>query len=297
MAFLKVDYENSTDVNLYYEDHGSGAPVILIHGWPLSSRSWEKQVPALLDAGFRVITYDRRGFGESSKVATGYDDKRLAEDLNKLMTQLDLRDAVIVGFSMGGVEVARYLGTYGTERVRKAVFISAVTPFLLKTEYNPEGIEPSTFDEIRNKIIEDRPKFLSGFFKDFYNVGLFDNISKEALRMNWLVAIAASPTGTLESVDAWLPDFREVLSRIKIPVLVIHGDSDKTVPIESSGARMPKIIKNCEYRPIAGGPHGILWTHAAEVNSALLTFLGEPASFGRTMQPEVLNLTENEIGH
>ncbi|MBX3034739.1 MAG: alpha/beta hydrolase [Bdellovibrionaceae bacterium] len=277
MGFLTVGTENSTPINLYYEDHGSGTPVVLIHGWPLSGRSWEKQVPALLEAGFRVITYDRRGFGKSSQPSQGYDASTLAADLDSVMTQLDLREAILVGFSMGGAEVARYLGRYGTERVDRAVFVSAVTPFLLKTEENPEGVEASVFDGIRQKIIEDRPQFLTSFLKDFYNVGLFDKVSDEAVRMSWLIAVGASPIGSLKAVDAWLEDFRGDLRSIDIPVLVVHGDSDKTVPIKASGARMREFIPHCEDHTISGAPHGLNWTHAEELNRILLDFVGRAA--------------------
>lgn len=274
MAFLKVGTENSTPINLYYEDHGSGTPIVLIHGWPLSGRSWEKQVPALLDAGFRVITYDRRGFGLSSQPASGYEADTFASDLNILMSHLDLRETMLVGFSMGGVEVARYLGRYGSERVSKAVFVGAVTPFLLKTESNPEGVDATVFDDIRKNVKIDRPKFLTSFFKDFYNTGLFGTISEEALRMSWQIAINASPIGTLKAIDSWLEDFREDLRTVNIPVLVVHGESDKIVPAKVSGERMGKFLTNCEYRPIVGAPHGLNWTHAEDLNTVLLNFAG-----------------------
>ena len=274
MAFLKIGTENTTDLYLHYEDHGSGTPIVLIHGWPLSGRSWEKQVPALLEAGFRVITYDRRGFGLSSQPATGYDANTLADDLNFLMTQLDLKEAILAGFSMGGVEVARYLGRYGTERVSKAIFIGAVTPFLLKTAENQEGVDASVFNDIRKNIILDRPKFLTGFFKDFYNVGMFDRISDEAVHMSWITAIGASPIGTLKVIDSWLEDFRPDLQTLDIPILVVHGEADKTVPIKASAERMKQIVPQCEYHAISGGPHGLNWTHAEELNNILLKFIG-----------------------
>ncbi|MEK6555221.1 MAG: alpha/beta hydrolase [Bdellovibrionota bacterium] len=274
MALIMVGTENTTPINLYYEDHGVGTPVVLIHGWPLSGRSWEKQVPALIKAGFRVITYDRRGFGQSSQVATGYDANTLASDLDVLMTQLDLRGAILVGFSMGGVEVARYLGTYGSDRVSKAVFAGAVTPFLLKTEDNKEGVDASVFEDIKKNIIADRPKFLTSFFKDFYNLGMLDKISDEAVHMSWLTAVGASPIGTLKAVDSWLEDFRDDLRSIDIPALVIHGEADKTVPVKASGARMQEFVRNCTYNLINGAPHGLAWTHAEEFNQILLEFVG-----------------------
>ena len=274
MAYLQVGTENSSPIKIHYEDYGTGTPMVLIHGWPLSGRSWEKQIFDLLEEGFRVITYDRRGFGKSSQPSIGYDANTLAADLDALMSHLDLRQAVLVGFSMGGVEVARYLGKYGTDRVSKAVFIGAVTPFLLKTKENPEGVDRSQFDDIRVSLFEDRPKFLTSFFKDFYNTGLFDGISEEAVKMSWLMALEASPIATMKVIDAWLEDFRPDLKSLDITVLVVHGDSDKTVPIKASGARMKEIIPHCVYHPLSGAPHGLNWTHAEVLNQILLDFIG-----------------------
>ncbi len=274
MAYLQVGTENSAPINIYYEDHGSGTPVVLIHGWPLSSRSWEKQVPALLSAGFRVISYDRRGFGHSSQPATGYDANTLAADLDVLMTELDLKDAILVGFSMGGAEVARYVGQYGSARVSKAVFISSVAPYLLKNEENQEGVEASVFEGIRKSVIEDRPKFLTTFFKDFYNTRLLENISSEAAHTSWVTAVGASPIATLKCIDSWLEDFRHDLQSFDIPTLVVHGDEDKIVPIKASSERMQKYVSNCVFFPISGAPHGLTWTHAEELNPVLLDFVG-----------------------
>ncbi len=277
MSYITVGKENSGTVDLYYEDHGTGRPVVLVHGWPLSGSSWEKQVPVLLGAGYRVVTYDRRGFGNSSRPTFGYDYDTLAEDLHKLMTALDLRDATLVGFSMGGGEVARYLGTYGSERVERAVFISAVPPFLLKTADNPEGVDGSVFDGIMESIAADRPAFLSGFLSNFYNVDLLggDLVSDEVVRLSWNVAAAASPRGTLDCVSAWLTDFRNDLQSIDIPVLVIHGDADRIVPFPASGKRTPELVKDSRLVVIEGGPHGNTWTHAGQVNRELLDFLGQ----------------------
>ncbi len=277
MSYLTVGKENSGTIDLYYEDHGKGRPVVLIHGWPLSSKSWEKQVPALLDAGYRVVTYDRRGFGNSSKPTFGYDYDTLAEDLHRLMTELDLRDATLVGFSMGGGEVARYLGTHGSDRVEQAAFISAIPPFLLKTSDNPEGVDGSVFDGIMESISADRPAFLTGFFSDFYNVDIFggDLVSDEVIRFSWNVAAAASPRGTLDCVPAWLTDFRDDLISIDVPVLVIHGDADRIVPFPASGKRTHDLIEGSTLAVIEGGPHGIIWTHAGHVNRHLLDFLAQ----------------------
>ena len=277
MSYITVGRENSGTIDLYYEDHGTGRPVVLIHGWPLSGLSWEKQVPALLDAGYRVVAYDRRGFGNSSKPTFGYDYDTLSEDLHKLMTELNLRDATLVGFSMGGGEVVRYLGTFGSDRVERAVFISAIPPFLLKTPDNPEGVDGSVFDRSKESIIADRTAFLSEFFRDFYNVDLLggDRISDEVVRLSWNIAAGASPQGTLDCVSAWLTDFRNDLKSIDVPVLVIHGDADRIVPFPASGKRTPGLVKESRLVVIEGGPHGITWTHAEIVNRELLDFLAQ----------------------
>ena len=275
MSFITVGKENSTAINLYYEDHGSGKPVVLIHGWPLSGRSWEKQVPALLEAGYRIITYDRRGFGDSSKPVTGYDYDTLAGDLNTLMTTLDLQDAAIVGFSMGGGEVARYLSKYGSKRVKKAVFMGAIPPFLLKTADNPAGVDGSVFEGIKKSIVADRLAFLAKFFENFYNLDLLKGklISEEVVRMSWNIAAGASPKGTLDCVSAWLTDFRKDLAAINVPTLVIHGDSDRTVPLEVSGKLTHALVKGSKLVVLKGAPHGFTWTHAEETNRELIGFL------------------------
>ena len=274
MPHVTVGRENSADIQLYYEDHGSGRPVVLIHGWPLSGRSWEKQVPALLEAGYRVVTYDRRGFGESSRPTSGYDYETLSADLHALLTQLDLRDAAIVGFSMGGGEVARYVGTHGRDRVTKAAFVAAIPPFLLKTADNPEGVDESIFDGIKKGLAADRPAFLAGFFRNFYNAdALGKRVSEELLRLSWNIASGASPTGTLACVSAWLTDFRKDLAKFDLPTLVVHGDSDRIVPVEVSGRRTQAAVKESRLVIVKDGPHGLNWTHAEELNRALLDFL------------------------
>ncbi len=275
MAYITVDKENSTGIDLYYEDHGTGRPVLLVHGWPLSGASWEKQVPVLLDAGYRVISYDRRGFGNSSKPASGYNYDVLADDLHKLITKLDLRDLTLVGFSMGGGEVARYLGVHGSERVSAAVFVSAITPYLLKAADNPEGVDVSVFDEIKQAIVEDRPAFLARFLSDFYKGGMLagKKVSDEVISLSWNIAADASPIATLDCVSAWLTDFRSDLKKIDIPTLIIHGDADRTIPFEASGKRMLQFVKGARLVTIEGGPHGLNWSHAEEMNRHLLTFL------------------------
>jgi len=277
MNFFNVGKENSSNIDLYYEDHGSGRPVVLIHGWPLSGSSWEKQVPVLLAAGHRVITYDRRGFGNSSKPTSGYDYDTLAEDLHRLIRKLDLREVALVGFSMGGGEVARYLGAHGSERVSRAVFMAAIPPFLLKAADNLEGIDGSVFDGIKQAIVADRPAFLTTFFSNFYNLDVLrgKRISDEVVRLGWNVAAGASPKATLDCVQAWLTDFRQDLGRINVPTLVIHGDADRILPLAVTGTRIHHAVKGSRLAVVAGGPHGLNWTHAEEVNRELLAFLGE----------------------
>jgi len=277
MNYINIGKENSGRIDINYEDYGTGKPVVLIHGWPLSLRSWEKQIPALINAGYRVIAYDRRGFGESSKPASGYNYDVLAEDLHKVMTKLNLRDVTIVGFSMGGGEVARYLGKYGSDRVSKAVFMSAIPPYMLKTVDNPEGMDGSIFDGMKKAIVDDRLAFLSEFFSNFYNVDVLmgKRVSEEVVRASWNIGAGASPIGTLDCVSAWLTDFREELKRIDIPVLVMHGDADRILPITATGKRTPEFIKKCRLVMIEGAPHGMNWTHAEEVNRELLAFLKE----------------------
>jgi pimeloyl-ACP methyl ester carboxylesterase len=283
MPYVNVGKENSGNIDLYYEDHGAGRPVLLVHGWPLSGASWEKQVPVLLKAGHRVITYDRRGFGDSSRPVSGYDYDTFAEDLDKLITKLDLRDITLAGFSMGGGEVARYLGKHGSQRVSRAIFISSVPPFLVKTSDNPEGVDSSVFDGIKQAISADRPAFLSKFFADFYNVDLLrgKRISDQVVQLSWNVGAVASPKGTLDCVSAWLTDFRKDLQSINVPTLVIHGNADRILPIAATGKRTHELIKGSKLVVVEGGPHGITWTHSEQVNQGLMEFLGEKKAAGR----------------
>ena len=280
MPYIKVGKENSADIELYYEDHGSGDPVVLIHGYPLSGASWEKQVPALLAAGHRVITYDRRGFGKSSQPTTGYNYDTFAEDLLKLVTHLKLRDFSLVGFSMGGGEVARYIGKYGSKGVSKAVIIGGVPPFLLKTPDNPEGVDGSVFEGIQKAVAADRYAFFTEFFKNFYNTDVFlgKRISEQAVQAGWNVAASASATASFACVPTWHEDFRNVLARIDVPTLVIHGDADRIVPIAAAGRRTAKLVKGARLSVIKDGPHAVSWTHADEVNAELVSFLGKAAA-------------------
>ena len=283
MPHFTVGEENSSKINLFYEDLGQGQPVVLIHGFPLSGQSWEKQTTALIDAGYRVITYDRRGFGDSDKPSGGYNYDTFAADLNYLMTQLDLRDAVLVGFSMGTGEVTRYISKYGSERVAKAILIGVIPPFLLKTDDNPEGVDRQVFEDIKTAIKQDRPSFFTGFFKNFYNTDKLsgnlvfgeNRITDEAVQMSKNVAFRASAIATLACVDTWLEDFRDDAAKIDVPTLIIHGDADRTLPFDSTAKRLPSFIKNSRLVVIEDGPHAIIWTHADKVNPEILKFLGE----------------------
>ena len=278
MAFITAGTENSTDIELYYEDHGSGQPVVLIHGYPLDGSSWEKQTAVLLDAGYRVITYDRRGFGKSSKPTEGYDYDTFAADLNTLLTTLDLNDAVLVGFSMGTGEVGRYLGTYGSARIARAAFLGSLEPFLLKTDDNPGGVPQDVFDGLNQAVTADPYAFLTGFFKNFYNSDTFlgtPRLSQEAVNASWNVAAGAGATALVAAQRTWLTDFREDIPKIDVPALIVHGTADNILPIDSTGRLFAKALPNAEYVEIEGAPHGLLWTHASEVNEALLGFLSK----------------------
>src|SRR5579863_2480691 len=279
MSYITVGKENSSNINLYYEDHGSGKPVVLIHGYPLSGASWEKQVPVLLEAGYRVITYDRRGFGKSSQPTTGYNYDTFARDLDKLITHLKLKNFALVGFSMGGGEVARYLGEYGESGVTKAVFISSIPPYLLKTADNPEGVDGSVFTGLEKAITADRYAFFTQFFKDFYNTDVYmgERISEQAFQASWNVAASSSATATLACVPTWGEDFRKDLAKIDVPTLVIHGDADRIVPFSAAGQRTAKLVEGARLHVVKGGPHACNWTHAEEVNAELLNYLEKTA--------------------
>jgi len=280
MPYVEVGKENSGPISLYYEDHGSGQPVVLIHGYPLNGASWEKQIPVLLDAGYRVIAYDRRGFGRSSQPTTGYNYDTFAEDLHKLVTHLKLRDFALVGFSMGGGEVARYIGKFGSKDVSKAVIMGGVPPFLLKTADNPDGVDGAIFEGIEKAIAADRYAFFTEFFKNFYNTDVYlgKRVSEQAVQASWNVAAGASATASLACVPTWLEDFRKDLAKIDVPTLVIHGDSDRIVPFSAAGQRTAKLVKGAELVVIKDGPHNVAWTHADEVNSALVKFLAKPSA-------------------
>jgi non-heme chloroperoxidase len=275
MPYIKVGQENSGSIDLYYEDHGSGQPIVLIHGYPLSGRAWDKQVPVLLDDGRRVITYDRRGFGKSSQPVTGYDYDTFAADLNTLLETLDLRDVILVGHSMGNGEVTRYLGSYGSQRIAKGVLVSPIPPFLLQTGDNPEGLPGSLFDGFMQTARQDVPAWMKGFLDNFYNIDKFRGtlVSDQAYQASWNVAASASATAAVACIPTWETDFRADLAQITVPILVIQGDDDRILPYPNTGRRLPGLISDMQMVVIEGGPHAIAWTHDDQVNSALLKFL------------------------
>jgi non-heme chloroperoxidase len=274
MPFVRVGEENTTDIELYYEDHGVGRPVVLIHGYPLDGSSWEKQLPCLLSAGHRVVTYDRRGFGRSSRPTTGYDYDTFAADLDCLMLALDLSDAVLVGFGMGTGEVSRYLSMYGACRVAKAAFLAPMQPFLLKTSATPHGVELSVFDGVLAAVERDRYAYFSTYFEDFYNFDelLGSRVSEEVVRASWQVAVGASAYASAAAVPTWITDFRDDIDHIDVPALIVHGTADRMLPIDATGRPLRAMLPGAEYLEIDGAPHGLLWTHAEEVTNALVDF-------------------------
>ncbi|MFH8470901.1 alpha/beta fold hydrolase [Streptomyces sp. NPDC017991] len=278
MGRIKVGTENSTDIELHYEDKGAGQPVVLIHGYPLDGNSWDGQTTALLDAGYRVITYDRRGFGKSSQPSTGYDYDTFAADLNAVLETLDLREAVLVGFSMGTGEVARYLSAYGSARVAKAVFLASLEPFLEITDDNPDGAAPASFFQgVSDAVKKDRYAFFSDFYNDFFNLdeNLGTRVSEEAVRNAWNVAAGAGAIASAAAPLTWPTDFRADIPRIDVPTLIVHGTADRTLPIDATGRRFAKALPTAQYTEIEGAPHGLLTTHTAEVNEVLLAFLAQ----------------------
>ena len=275
MPTVTVGQENSADIEIYYEDHGTGQPVVLIHGYPLSGRAWDKQIPVLLEAGYRVITYDRRGFGKSSQPTSGYDYDTFAADLSNLLERLALNDAVLAGHSMGTGEVTRYLGHYGSARVAKGVLLSPIPPYLLQADDNPEGLPKSLFDGFEQAAAADTPAWMKGFLDNFYNIDTLRGtlVSEQAYQASWNIAVAASATGAVACIPTWETDFRGDLSRIDVPMLVVQGDADRVLPFDKTGKRLPGLIKDMRLVVIEGGPHAIAWTHASQVNTALLDFL------------------------
>ncbi|MET1006244.1 MAG: alpha/beta hydrolase [Propionibacteriaceae bacterium] len=283
MSFITVAQENSTSVDLYYEDHGEGQPVVLIHGYPLDGRSWERQTRALLEAGYRVIAYDRRGFGQSSQPTTGYDYDTFAADLDAVLTALDLTDVVLVGFSMGTGELARYIGSYGADRIAALAFLASLEPFLLQTDDNPTGVPQSVFDGIADAARADRYAWFDSFFSDFYNLSetLGSRISEQALQNSKQVAFRSASVAAYAVVPTWLTDFRADVAKVQasgLRSLIVHGTADHILPIDSTGRPFHAALPEADYLEIEGAPHGLLWTHADEVNAALLRFLAAPAT-------------------
>lgn len=275
MPYVKVGQENSGSTELYYTDHGSGRPVILIHGYPLSGRAWDKQVPALLEAGHRVITYDRRGFGKSSQPARGYDYDTFATDLHVLMETLDLRDVTLVGHSMGTGEVTRYLGRFGSQRVARGVLMSPIPPFLRQASDNPEGLPASVFDGFSRDARQDAPAWMKAFLENFYNYDKFRGslVSEQAFQASWNLAVSASATAAVACIPTWETDFRADLKKIDVPMLCIHGDADRVLPYDKTAKRLPAMVKGLQLVTVDDGPHAIAWTHSEQVNSALLKFM------------------------
>ncbi|MEC5170335.1 alpha/beta fold hydrolase [Glaciihabitans sp. GrIS 2.15] len=277
MSTITVGTENSTAIELYYEDHGSGQPVVLIHGYPLDGSSFEKQTRVLLEAGYRVITYDRRGSGKSSQPTVGYDYDTFAADLKVVLDTLDLTDAVLVGFSMGTGEVARYIGNYGSARVAKAVFLGSLQPFLLQTDDNPTGVPQEVFDGLLKAVSADRFAFFTGFYQNFYNLdeNLGSRVSQEVVDVSQSIAAGSSFYSSVADQPTWLTDFRGDIPKIDVPALIVHGTADRILPIDSTGRVFAKSLPSAEYVEIEGAPHGMLWTHHAEVNAVLLAFLSK----------------------
>jgi len=280
MSVITVGTENSTSIDLHYEDHGSGQAVVLIHGYPLDGTSWERQQREILDAGYRVITYDRRGFGKSSQPTVGYDYDTFAADLDAVLTTLDLTDVVLVGFSMGTGEVGRYVATYGIERIAKIAFLAPLEPFLLKTDDNPTGVPQDVFDGIAAAAKGDRFAWFTGFYDNFYNLdqNLGSRISQEAVTASWNTATASAPVAAYAVVPTWIEDFRDDVAKVRasgVTSIIVQGTEDRILPIDSSGRPFHAAFPESEYVEIEGAPHGFLWTHAAEVNEVLLGFLAK----------------------
>jgi non-heme chloroperoxidase len=280
MGTIAVGQENSTPIELYFEDHGSGPAVVLLSGWPLDSRSWEPQLHPLLEAGNRVIVYDRRGFGQSSRPTEGYDFDTLAADLDKLLTERGVHDAALVGFSLGTGELARYIGTYGTDRLRSCVFIESLAPSFIKSDENPGGVDQEAVDTVRQAILDDRPAWLTGLLGDFLNLDdyLGKRVSEETVRTMWDAGAEASPWATWACVLTWLDDFQEDIKRIDIPTLVLHGTADRILSIDGQGRRLHAALPDARYVEIEGGPHVMCVTHAEEVNRELLAFVDHDAA-------------------
>ncbi|MEO5743147.1 MAG: alpha/beta hydrolase [Terracoccus sp.] len=284
MGTINVGAENTASIDLYYEDNGTGSPIVLLHGWPLDSRSWEPQLPALVQAGYRVVTYDRRGFGRSSRPSSGYDFDTLAEDLNTVLEHLDLHDVTIVGFSLGTGELARYIGRHGTDRVRSCVMIESLAPSFAKSADNPQGADQAAVAGVQQAILGDRYAWLTGLLGDFLNLEhyLGKRVSEETVRAMWQAGADASPLATWACPEGWLDDFSSDIARINVPTLVLHGTADRILSIEGQGRRLHAALPQARYVEIDGGPHVMCVTHADEVNRELLSFLGDAPAYSRS---------------
>ncbi len=303
MGYITVDTENSTPIELYYEDQGTGQPVVLIHGYPLNGHSWERQTRALLADGYRVITYDRRGFGQSSKVSSGYDYDTFSADLNVVLNTLDLREVILVGFSMGTGELARYVSRYGHDRIAKLAFLASLEPFLVARTDNPEGMPQMVFEEISSTARDDRYSWFTNFFTDFYNLdeNLGSRISMEAVTASWNVAISSAPVAAHAVVSSWIEDFRPDIDAVRAsgkPTLILHGTADRILPIDTTARRFRLALPDAQYVEVDGAPHGLLWTHADDINMALLGFfdsssdtLSTDIATGVAIDEGVLSLT------
>jgi non-heme chloroperoxidase len=282
MGTIEVGVENSAPIELYYEDHGTGPAVVLLHGWPVDSRSWEPQLHPLLAAGYRVITYDRRGFGRSSRPTTGYDFNTLADDLEAVLTHLDLHDTTLIGFSLGTGELARYIGTRGTERLRSCVFIESLAPSFVKSDQNPKGVDAAAVAAVQQAILDDRPAWLTGLLSDFLNLDEYrgTRVSDEIVRNLWNAGAEASPYATWACVPDWLDDYSEDIKRIDIPTLILHGTADRILSIEGQARRLHAALPDSQLVEIDGGPHVMCVTHTDEVNQALFAFLKQPVPAG-----------------
>ena len=275
MPFIKSAQNNTAPVNIYYEDLGKGKPVVFIHGWPLSGSMWEYQVTQLPQQGLRCITYDRRGFGKSDRPFEAYDYNTLAGDLKSLLDELNLNDVTLVGFSMGGGEIAKYFSLYEGARVSKVVLVSAVVPYMLQTDDNPDGVPQEVFDRMTKSMVDDRPGFMTGFNIDFFGVSLTHQPVSDAFLANSLTkTMDASPIATLKCAEAFATtDFRQDIIKINVPTLVIHGDKDKTVPIKATGEVSSKWIPGARFVVYEDAPHGLWYTHKEQLNQDLIDFI------------------------
>jgi pimeloyl-ACP methyl ester carboxylesterase len=279
MGTIAVGRENSAPIEIHYEDQGSGPVVVLLSGWPFDGRSWEPQLHTLLAAGHRVVTYDRRGFGRSSNPSVGYDFDTMAGDLDRLLTELDLREVTLVGFSLGTGELMRYVGRYGTDRLKSLVIIESLAPSFVRSDDNPGGVDEAAVAGVQQAILEDRYAWLTGLIGDFLNLDdyLGKRVSEETVRALWVAGAEASPYATWACVRTWLDDYAADIRRIDVPTLIMHGTADRILSIDGQGRRLHAALPAARYVEVEGGPHVMCVTHAAEVNRELVAFLADPS--------------------